>query len=110
MKQYRLTSQLQCMQEQMNSMNDSREFQEVESNHCGRLSPVPCQPEVIPSSFSMLSRDKRLPFDTWNAPGLQENVFGDQCSTFGLPRNPSQGIHDDVAHETRWNRDIFRKR
>ena len=41
----------------------------------------------------MLSRDKRLPFDTWNAPGLQENVFGDQFSTFGLHRNPSQGIH-----------------
>ena len=28
-----LTSQLQSMQEQMNSMNDSGEFQEVESNH-----------------------------------------------------------------------------
>ena len=62
---------------------------------------VSCEPEVIPSSFSMLSRAKRLPFDTWNAPGLQENVFGNQCSTFGLPRNPSQGIHCDVAHETR---------
>ena len=70
MKQYRLTSQLQCMQEQMNSMNDSGEFQEVESNHSGRLSHVSCQPEVIPSSSSLLSRDKRLPFDTWNAPGL----------------------------------------
>ena len=89
------------MQEQMNSMNDSGGFQEVESNHSGRLSYVSCQPEVIPSSSSMLSRDKRLPFDTWNAPGLQENVFGNQCSTFGLPRNPSQGIHYDVAHETR---------
>ena len=49
----------------------------------------------------MLSRDKRMPFDTWNAPGLQENVFGNQCFTFGLPRNPSQGIHYDVEHETR---------
>ena len=32
----KLTSQLQEMQEQMNSMNDSGEFQEVESNHSGR--------------------------------------------------------------------------
>ena len=30
------------------------------------VSRVPGQPEVIPSSSSMLSRDKRLPFDTWN--------------------------------------------
>ena len=45
------------------------------------------------SSRSMLSRDKRLPFDTWNAFVLQENVFGNQCSTFGLHRNPSQGIY-----------------
>ena len=67
------------MQEQMYSMNDSGEFQEVESNHSGRLSLVPSQPEVIPSSSSsssMLSRDKRLPFDTWNTSGLQENVSG----------------------------------
>ena len=41
-------------------MNDSGESQEVESNHSGRLSHVPSQPEVIPSSRSMLSRDKRL--------------------------------------------------
>ena len=55
----RLTSQLQSMQEQMKSMNDSGEFQEVESNLSERLSHVSCQPEVIPSSSSMLSRDKR---------------------------------------------------
>ena len=97
----RLTSQLQSMQEQMNSMRDSGEFQEVGSNHSGRLSHVPSQPEVIPSSSSMFSRDKRLPFDFWNAHGLQENVFGNHFSTFGSPGNPSQGIHYDVAHETR---------
>ena len=80
-------------------MNDPDEFQEVESNYSGRLSHVPSQPELVPSSSSVLSRDKRLPFDTWNAPGLQENVFGNQSSTFGLPRNPSQ-IHYGVAHKT----------
>ena len=31
----RLTAQMQESQEQMNSMNDSGEFQEVESNHSG---------------------------------------------------------------------------
>ena len=74
----KLISQLQSMQEQTNSMNDSGEFQEVESNHSGRLSHLPSQPEVIPSSSSTMSRDKRLPLDTWNAPGLQENVFGNE--------------------------------
>ena len=63
------------MQEQMNSMNDSGEFQEVESNDS--------QPAIIPSFRSMLSRDQRLPSDTWNTSGLQEQVFGNQFSTFG---------------------------
>ena len=43
----KLTSQLQQMQEQMNSMNDSGEFQEVESNYSGRLFCVSCQPAMI---------------------------------------------------------------
>ena len=33
----KLTSQLQRMQEQMNSFNDSGEFQDVESNKSGRI-------------------------------------------------------------------------
>ena len=75
----KFTSQLQEMQDQMNSMNDSMndsgEFQEVESNHSGRLSYVSSQPVGIPSSRSMLSRDKRLPLDTCNTYGLQENFL-----------------------------------
>ena len=46
---------MQEMQEQMNSMDDSVEFQEVESNHSGSLPYVPSQPAAIPSSRSMLS-------------------------------------------------------
>ena len=61
----KLTSQLQEMQEQTNSTNDSGEFQEVASNYSGRLSYVSSQPAMIPSSRSMLSRDKRLPLDTY---------------------------------------------
>ena len=63
------------MQEQMNLMNDSGECQEVESNHSGRLSYVPSQPAVIPSSRSMLKRDERLPLDTWNTSGLQKTLL-----------------------------------
>ena len=96
-----LTSKLQQMQEQMNSMNDSGDFQDVESKHSGRLSHVSSQPEMIPSSRSLLSRDKRLPLDTWNQSGLQENVFGNQFSTFGSPRDHPQRIQSDDVQRNR---------
>ena len=78
----RLTSQFQEWQDQMNSMSDSGEFQEAESNYSGSLSHVSSQPAMFPSSRSMLSRDTRLPLDTCNRYGLQENVLGNQISTF----------------------------
>ena len=46
--------------------------------------PVSSQPAMI------LCRDKRLPFDTLNISGLQENVFGNQYSTFDSPRDLPQ--------------------
>ena len=89
----RLTSQLQEMQERMNFVNDSSEFQEVESNHSGKLSYVPSQPAMIPSSRSMLSRDKRLPSDTRNLSEPQGNVVGNQFSTFDPPPDQPQEMH-----------------
>ena len=91
----------------MNPLNDSREFQEVESNFSGRLSYVSSQPAAISSSRSLLSRDKRPPLDTWNTSGLQENVFGNQFSTFGSPGNHPEGIHPARHKE---NKDQFHKR
>ena len=93
----RLASRMQEMQEQMNSMNDSGEFQEVESNHSGRLCYHPSQPAAIPSSRSMLSREKRLPLDTWNTSGLQENFCGNKFSTVDSSRNPYQRIHHSMT-------------
>ena len=55
---------MQEMPEQMNSMNDSGEFPEVESNQSGRSSYVVSESASIPSSRSMLSCDKRFPLDT----------------------------------------------
>ena len=52
------TFQLQQLQEQMNSMNSSGEFQDIESNCSGRLSDVSSQPAMIPSSRALFSRDK----------------------------------------------------
>ena len=91
------TSQLQQLQEQMNSMNSSGEFQDIESNKSGRMSHVSTQPEMIPSSRASLSREKRLPLDTWNQSGVQENVFGNRFSTFDSPRDlPQRTQSDDV--------------
>ena len=89
-----------------NSMNDSAEFHEVESNHCGRFSHVPNQQAAIPSSRSMLSRDKCLPPDTCNTSGPHENVFGNQSSTFDSSQNHPQGIHHQ-RHQER--KDEFHK-
>ena len=95
------TFQLQQMQEQMNSMNSSGEFREIESNHSGRLSHVSSQREMIPSSRALLSRDKRLPLDTWSQSGVQENVFGNQFSTFDSPSDFPQRISSDDVQRNR---------
>ena len=69
--------------------------------YSGKLSHVSSQPAMILSSRSLLSRDQRLPFDTWNQSGLQENVFGKQFSTFDSPRNHSQRIQSDDVQRNR---------
>ena len=55
---------------------------------------------MIPSSPSLLSRDRGLPLDTWNQSGSQDNVFGNQFSTFHSPRDHLQRIpSDDVQRD-----------
>ena len=83
------------MQDTMNSVNDSGDFQDVESNHSGRLSHVSSQPAMIPSSQALLSRDKRLPLDTWNQSGVQENVFGN-LRLMHLEVSPREFQSDDM--------------
>ena len=73
----------------------------MESNFSGRLSHVSSQLVMIPSSRFLLSRDKRLPLDTWNQSGLQENVFGNQFSTFDSPKNHPQRIQSDDEQRNR---------
>ena len=97
----KLTSQLQELQGQMNSMSDSGDFYEVELTYSARLSYVSSQLAMIPSSRSMLSRDKRLPLDTWNTSGLQENVFGSQFSTFDSPGDHPQRIQSCTSQRER---------
>ena len=53
----KLTSQIQELQERVNCMNDSGEFQDIDSNYSGTCSRVPSQRAVVPSPRSILSRD-----------------------------------------------------
>ena len=96
-----LTFQLQQVQGQLNSMNDSGDFQDVESKFCGRSSHVSSQLAMIPSSRALRSRDKRLPLDTWNQSGVQQNVFGNQISTCDSPRDFPQRIHSSDVQRNR---------
>ena len=78
-------------------MNDS----EVESNYSGKISHVPGQRAVSPSPRSMLSRDKRLPLDTWNLSEPHENVFGNTRPMFDSSQTPYQGIlHSTIPRAT----------
>ena len=76
------------MQEQMNSMHGSGEFQNIESKLCLRLSHVSSQPEMIPSSRALLSPTKVL-------------FFGNQFSTFDSPRDFPQRFSSDEVQRNR---------
>ena len=92
----RLTSKVQELQERMNHLNDSGEFQEEGSNYSGTFSHVPSQPAGIPSPRSMLSCDNRLALDTWNLSGSQENVCGNPHSMF----KSAQTLYQGILHST----------
>ena len=89
---HELTSQIQELQERMNYMNDSREFEDAESICSGKLSHVPSQPAGVPSPRSMLSRDQSLRSDTWNLSGTQGNVFGNPRAVIDSSQTPHRGI------------------
>ena len=95
-----LTSQVQQMQEQTNSMRDSEKISRYGIEFLWKIVSR-FQSVMIPSSRSLLSRDKRLPLDTWNQSGLQENVFGYQFSTFDSARDHPQIIQSDDAQRNR---------
>ena len=56
---------------------------------------------MIPSSRALVSRDKRLPLGTWIQSGLQENVIGNECSTFDSLRYFPQRISSDDVQRNR---------
>ena len=73
-------------------MGDSRELSRYRIDLQWKLSHVPSQPAVISSPQCMLSRDQRLPLDTWNLSEPQGNVFGKPRPMFDSSQRPCQGI------------------
>ena len=71
-----LTDKIQELQNEVNCMNDSRDFKDAESVRSG-LSHVPSQPALFPTHRDpgrMLSRNDKPP-DIWNTHGISGNVF-----------------------------------
>ena len=91
------------MQEQMNSLNSSGEFQDIESHYSRRLFHISSQLEMIQSSRALLSHEKRLPHDTRSQFGVQENVFGNQFSTFDSLKFSSKNFIWQRAKKSRSN-------
>ena len=119
-----LTSQIKELQDRVNSMNDSRKYQAVESMCSGGLSHVPSQLAVVPSLRGMLIRNRSLRPDIRNSLATSGNVFDNPCSpvnsvstshrvkhpwnldaTFGNPVQSSTGRL--VARSEEQNRDTF---
>ena len=78
-----LRAQIQELQKEVNCMNDSRDFKDVQSGRSGP-SHVPSQPALLPpyrDSGGLLSCNNQPP-DIWNSQGISGNVFENPTSVF----------------------------
>ena len=82
MMQYRSSLHRYKSCKRVNCMNYFGEFQDTESTYSGQFSHVPSQPAAVPSPRCILSRDRHMPFGSWNLSVPQGNVFGNSrpCS------------------------------
>ena len=81
-----LTARIQEPQNEVNCMNDSRDFNDAESVGSG-LSHVPSQPALLPPFRDpgwMLSRDDKPP-DIWDTHGMSGNVFENPTASSSSP-------------------------
>ena len=89
----RLTARIYEVQNEVNCLNDSREFKDAEAVHSG-LSHVPSQPALfapfrdpggmLSRSVGMLSRNDQ-PADIWDTHGISGNVFVNPTASSSTP-------------------------
>ena len=70
-----LLSQMQDLQNKVNSLTDARELCDSETASSSGATHVPNQPSTVPSPRTMLCRDSGLPHDTRIIVGTFGNVF-----------------------------------
>ena len=70
-----LLTQIQDLQNNVNSLSDAREFNDPETASSSEATHVPCQPSRIPSARTMPCRNSGLPLDTRKTMGTSGNVF-----------------------------------
>ena len=83
---HELTSRIQELQNEVNCMNDSRDFKIAESVRSGP-SHVPSQPALFPPYLDpegLLSRNDKPP-DIWNTQGTSGNVFANPRASSSSP-------------------------
>ena len=81
-----LTARIQELQNEVNCVNDSRDFKDAESVRSG-LSHVPSQPASFPpyrDPAGLLSRSDKPP-DIWNTQGTSGNVFANPLESSSSP-------------------------
>ena len=70
-----LVSEIQELQNKVNSLTDARDFHDPEGPRSPGASHVPTRPLTIPSRSEKPSREPAMPNDTRNAMGISGNVF-----------------------------------
>ena len=96
-----LTSQIQELQERMNCLSDSGEFQKVEPTFSGKFSHVPSQQAVVPSPRSMLRPRQTLA--SWHMDSVWiagKRFFVNPRSTLESLQTPCQGILHSTTSAT----------
>ena len=101
-----LRARIQELQNEVNCMNDSRDFKDAESVRSGP-SHVPSQPALLPpfrDPGGMLSRSVRMPSrndqppDIWNSQGISGNVFANPRASSSSPY--PQGFNPWISNVT----------
>ena len=101
-----VTARIQELQNEVNCMNDSRDFKDAESVRSG-LSHVTSQPALHPPfrdpggmlscSVEMLSRNDRPP-SIWDTHGISRNVFVNPLASSSTPYPPGQGFNPWISN------------
>ena len=114
-----LLTQIQDVQNKVNSLSDAREFYDPEAARSSGATHVPGQPSTIPSPRTMPCRDSGLKHDTRNIIGTSRNVFerlpnreGRTSTLFNNSKNlasSSQELRPDTTEDTKRSESEMRR-